>query len=120
MVDDRVWITASVGEGAPPALLFSASPPPEWDDVKQKRVLTHFRTFDLGALYTTHAAAELLNIRLNLTVVAQRAGKDGLKAHLMEQAESRRAADKNSWQSAMYEALWRSEWFCEEGYKVIE
>jgi hypothetical protein len=120
MVDDRVWLTASVVESAPPALLFSANPPPEWDDVKQKRVLTHFRTFDLGALYTTHAAAELLNIRLNLTVVAQRAGTDGLKAHLMEQAESRRAVDKNSWQSAMYEALWRSEWFCEEGYKVIE
>lgn len=118
-VDDRVWLTASVVESAPPALLFSANPPPEWDDVKQKRVLTHFRIFELGALYTTHSAEELVSIRQNVVVVAQRAGADGLRAHLMEQAESRRAAAKNSWQSAMYEALSKSEWFCEEGYKGI-
>lgn len=118
-VDDRVWLSASVVEGAPPALLFSANPPPEWDDVKRERILTHFRTFGLGSLYTTHAAEELLNIRYTLALIAGRAGADGLRAHLREQAESRQAVAKNSWQSAMYEALGNSEWFCEEGYKAI-
>ncbi len=118
-VDDGVWLTASVKESVPPALVFSANPPSGWDDVKRARVLTHFQTFNLGHLYTTHAAEELLNIRHNLTMVAQHGGTDGLRAHLMEQARSRQAAAKNSWQSAMYEALTKSEWFREEGYKVI-
>jgi len=118
-VDDGVWLIASVKESEPPALVFSAKPPAEWDDVKQARILTHFRIFNLGYLYTTHAAEELLNIRHNLMLVAERGGADGLRAHLTEQAGSRQAVTKNSWQSAMYEALRKSEWFCEEGYRVI-
>jgi hypothetical protein len=118
-VDDGVWLIAHVKETVPPALVFSANPPSGWDDVKQARVLTHFQTFNLGHLYTTHAAEELLNIRHNLTTVAERAGTDALRVHLMEQAEGRQANAKNSWQSAMYEALTKSEWFCKEGYKVI-
>jgi hypothetical protein len=118
-VDDGVWLIASVKESIPPALVFSANPPSAWDDVKRARVLTHFQIFNLGHLYTTHAAEELLNIRHNLTTIAERAGTDALRAHLMEQAEGRQAAAKNSWQSAMYEAPTKSEWFCEEGYKMI-
>jgi len=118
-VDAEVWLAARVEESTPPALVFSAEPPPEWDDVKRARVVTHFQTFDLGSLYSTHAAEELLNISHSLVLVAERGGVDGLRAHLMEQAESRRATAKNSWQSAMYEALSKSEWFCEEGHKAI-
>lgn len=118
-VDDELWLTARVEESAPPAVVFSANPPPGWDDVKRERVLTHFRTFGLGPLYSSHAAEELLNIRRTLALVAERGGAAALKAHLMEQAESRRAAAKNSWQSAMYKALVKSEWFCEEGYKAV-
>lgn len=118
-VDDGVWLTADLKETAPPALVFSAKPLPQWDDVKQARVLNHFRTFGLGALYSAHAAEELLDIHHNLMLVASRLGANGLRAHLIEQAESRQAVAKNSWRSAMYEVLGKSEWFCKEGYRVI-
>lgn len=118
-VDDAVWLTARVEETAPPALVFSPNPPAWWPEVKRARVLTHFRTFGLGRLYVTHAAEELLNIRHSMALLAGRGGAAALKAHLIEQTESRQAVAKNSWQSAMYYALSGSEWFCEEGFKLI-
>lgn len=117
--DDEVWLVANIIESTPPALVFLASSPPSWDAVKQARVFKHFQTFELGSLYSTHAAVELLNMRSALAQVADRGGANGLRAHLMEQAKSRQDVAKNSWQSAMYEALVKSEWFCEEGYKHI-
>jgi hypothetical protein len=118
-VDDDVWLVAKVEAAAPPALVFYPDSPAGWDDVKRARVSTHFRTFGLGRLYATHAAEELLNIRHSLGLMAGRGGAATLRAHLIEQAESRQAMAKNSWQSAMYKALAESEWFCEEGYKLI-
>ena len=118
-VDDAIWLVAKVEETAPPALVFYAAPPQVWDDIKQKRVITHFEKYHLGSLYTSHAAGELQNIRYSLIQVADRGGAEGVREHLMEQATSCQFAAKNSWQSAMYEALGKSEWFCCEGYKVI-
>lgn len=118
-VDDEVWLVADLKESTPPAFVFSAAPPFAWDDLKRERVLTHFRIFGLGNLYAAHAAVELQNIEHNLVLIADRGGANTLRAHLSEQAESRHAAAKNSWQSAMYKALAKSDWFCLDGYKTI-
>jgi hypothetical protein len=117
--EDEVWLVANLTESRPPALVFSANPSSTWDDVKQARVLTHFRTFELGSLYSTHAAVELLNMRYGLMQVVDRGGANSLRDYLMERAKSCRDIAKNSWQAAMYEALGKSDWFCEEGYKHI-
>jgi hypothetical protein len=118
-VDDNVWLAARVAESAPPALMFYPDPPAGWGDVKRARVSTHFRTFGLGRLYAVHAAEELINISHSLALMAARGGAAAVRAHLIEQAQSRQAVTKNSWQSAMYSALSESEWFCEEGFKLI-
>ncbi len=118
-VDDEPWLCARVIEDTPPAMVFFADPPNSWPDVKQERVRTHFRTFELSALYSTHAAAELVNIHLDLMRIAARGGDNDLRRHLAEQKESREAVARNSWQGAMYKALSESDWFCTEGYKVI-
>jgi len=118
-VDDEPWLCARVIEDNPPAMVFFADPPKIWPAVKQERVRTHFRTFELSALYSTHAAAELLNMHLDLMRIAARGDADDLRRHLIEQKESREAVAKNSWQGAMYKALSESDWFCTEGYKFI-
>lgn len=119
-VDDVVWLVARLVTTSPPALTFSVSPPATWDAVKQGRLLTHFRTLELGALYSAHAASELIGMRDNFKRVADREGASGLKTYLLEHAEGRRNAAKNSWLAVMYEALGTSDWFCEEGYKLID
>lgn len=120
-VDDEIWLKASViqaerGSLGAPVVRFLASPPKEWLETKQERVITHFETFRLGKLYTTQAAAELVEIHSNLLNFEN---PIDVKDYLMEQAASRRNAFKNSWKAAMYQGLAESEWFCSGGYKDI-
>jgi hypothetical protein len=72
----------------------------------------------LGALYASRAAEELLNIEHQLSVLFTRAGAEGVTAHLLEQAESRAANNINSWQTATYESLATSVWYCSGGFAI--
>lgn len=115
-VDDETWLYASVEERMPAALLFFPDPPEAWPEAKQARVRLHFRTFRLGALYGSHSAVELNNIRYGLKRIAERGTADDIRAELLRRAESSEVAQINSWQTAMYYAVTASEWFCNGGY----
>lgn len=118
-IGDMIWLKAQVVEEEMPALVFSVDPPEDCADVMRERLHSHFVTFGLGALYSTHAGVELINNRLILMQIAGRVGAEGFRSHLLEQANSRRAIDPNSWQCAMYDALAASDWFCREGFASI-
>lgn len=115
-VDDNVWLHAKVEERTPAALLFFPDPPATWSEAKQARVRHHFRTFRLGALYASHSAVELNNIRYGLQRIAERGTMNDIRAELLRRAESSKIAEINSWQTAMYYAVSASEWFCNGGY----
>jgi hypothetical protein len=117
--DDDLWLDASVLEDSPPVIVFTAKPPENWPEIKRNRVCFHFKVLNLGNLYSSHAAAELMNLRYGLTRIAERGGTEGLKNHLAEQAEDRMIVAKNSWQASMYKALSESDWFIEVGYEYI-
>lgn len=117
-IEQERWLYATVLEVKPAALTFSVAPPATWDAVMSERVAIHFRTFGLGALYTTHAAVEINNMRHALTKLS--IGPDAalmISAHLRDRAESCAAAHLNSWQTATLDALAKSEWFCSGGFK---
>lgn len=118
-VDDEVWLTAHVKEIVPPVIEFEAVPPSSWDEVKRERLRNHFRAFELAKLYSIQAAVELINIRDSLDKIALREASLAVRQFLEEQATSRRAAENNSWQSALYEALAVSDWFCTSGFRNI-
>jgi hypothetical protein len=118
-VDDQVWLRAYVKEIVPPVVEFEAVPPSAWDVVKGERLLQHFRTFELSKLYSTQAAVELINIRDRLLKTAATEGVLSVRRSLQDDAASRQAAQKNSWQSAFYVALTDSEWFCTDGFRHI-
>jgi 5-methylcytosine-specific restriction endonuclease McrA len=118
-VDDEVWLVAGVKEIGPPVVEFEAAPPPAWPELKGTRLRNHFRVFQLAELYSIQAAVELVNMRDNLEMIAERGGAAGVQKHLEEQAGSRRKVANNSWQSATYEALAKSDWFCTTGFTLI-
>jgi len=118
-IDDDTWLFASVVESYPPVVLFSANPPLAWPDLTRERVKNHFRTFQLGVLYSVNAAEELAGLRFSLMLIAEREGENGVRRHLTEQTQSREAVTKNSWQGAMYRALMQSGWFCSVGHELI-
>lgn len=109
------WLQAEIIEDIPTALRFFVQPPREWDFVKASRTCYHFNVFKLASLYASYAAEELSNIRYSLKKLSSCAGAVGVRKHLQGQEETYEAVHFNSWQTAMYKALVRSQWFCEIG-----
>lgn len=116
-VDSGTWLRAEVIEDSPAALRFFVDPPITWNGVKTQRVRHHLKIFKLAALFASHAAEEVVNIRASLDMVFSRGGVDAVTAHLQEQAASREAVHVNSWQTAAYNAMVASVWFCSGGFK---
>lgn len=115
IVDDRRWLRATLIESLRPAVVFFADPTPNCGAVKCDRISLHFRTFGLATLYAANAGQELAGIRHELVTVGS-AGAAAVRDHLEARAVSWRQIQQNSWQTAMYEALFVSDWFCQGGY----
>lgn len=116
-VDGEQWLFAEVVESTPAAVKFMVNPPDSWDEVQAMRMCTHFRIYGLGALYSTHAAVEISNMRHALKSIATPPdSSDRIRLHLRERAESCAQVYENSWQRATFDALADSDWFCSGGF----
>ncbi|GAA3250760.1 hypothetical protein ACFO1B_44035 [Dactylosporangium siamense] len=118
-VESEKWLQAEVLAGNPAALRFFVEPPSNWNSVLEARVRYQFRVCQLGALYGVHASGELRMLRHNLTNLYQRGGAELVRQQLVDQADTRRAVHINSWQTATYEALAGSRWYCDGGFASI-
>jgi hypothetical protein len=114
----ETWLRAVVVEASPPALVFRAEPPDHWAPVDQQRVKRHFDVFKLGRLFTSNAGNELGSIRSHL-VDSLAGNESAIKLYLEEQATTCRAAYRNSWKTATYDALANSGWFVAQGFMEI-
>lgn len=110
------WLYGKILRVAPAAVDFYVSPPVHWSRTKKDRASYHFDLLKLRALYTAHAAEELVNIRHALLRIFERHGDGGVRSHLRTEAESRAVAHVNSWQTATYEALVADDWYCDGGF----
>ncbi|OLS34185.1 hypothetical protein BTR22_19035 [Alkalihalophilus pseudofirmus] len=118
-IEKDKWLYGQVNYEKSVFLTFKVQSPPEWSSTLGKRVENHFEKFELNELYSSHAAVELANIRYLLKQIHKEAGSEQVHSFLIKSAESREASHLNSWQSAMYRALAKSEWFCTEGLDYI-
>ncbi len=120
-VEQQAWLYAEVIESTPAALRFFVTAPAGWGDVLTRRVELHFKRFGLAALYAAQAAQEIGNIRYRLNqlhAALPEGGAQRVRQYLEEEAESRRRAYLNSWQTAAYAALAASSWFCDGGFEL--
>ena len=118
-VTDKQWLVANVIERAPAALIFYVVEVAEWDDVLNARIAHQFDLLGLADLYSSQGAIEITDIRQNLQRHFHSGGPDAVRLELGYQWESRRANRINSWQTATYEALAESNWFCDGGFAQI-
>jgi hypothetical protein len=95
-----------------PALTFYVNCPDEWDETLQARVRNHFKLLDLNLIYSQQAANEFSGISHYLNGLFIVGGEDAVKEHLLCEAISREAYNKNSWQTAMYYALSENDNLC--------
>lgn len=116
-VDTVTWLTADVLHTSPASFEFKVAPHATWGATLSARVQNHFDGFGLAKKFTASAANELVGVRFSLDTIFSRGGAPEVHAHLAEQAASRIAAAKNSWQAAMYAAAANDAWFCGGGFR---
>ncbi len=115
-VSEDHWLQARVITSSPCAVVFRFAPVADWDATLAQRVQNQFRLLGLAKLYGSEAAREISNIRHNLRQHFQTGGANAVQSELRRQWESRRANRINCWQTATYEALMNSNWFCNGGF----
>ena len=86
------------------------------DKICENRAKTHFQVYELPKRFAVEAVERIngLNIKFimnsNITI-------NDIKQELCAEFKASEKINCNSWQTAMYEALYQSDWYCQEGYK---
>lgn len=114
-IDDQ-WLFAEVIQTVPTTIRFYVQAPVHWDDISKERVQAHFRDFKLASRYSNEAGDQIGCLRDTLGQYREILGLDGVKQHLEIEAQARSRQHKNSWQTAMFQALAGSDWYCIDGF----
>ena len=110
------WLYAEVIESIPATINFCVQAPPRWDDISKARVKSHFNDFKLACRYSIEASSQIACLRYTLLTYREILGSQGIKQHLMNEAQANYRVHPNSWQTAMYQALADSNWYCDSGF----
>lgn len=113
-------VCATINVGARVTTRFAIRSPHGVEEEVIERARNHFAQLELATLYEQHAAIELVERKPVFQSTFASDGADGLREELAFEARSRCQANVNSWQSALYRALSRSEDFCAGGFEQID
>ncbi|WP_317419808.1 MULTISPECIES: hypothetical protein [unclassified Morganella (in: enterobacteria)] len=119
-VTSEQWLFAEVKEESPGTIHFYTSDVDAYDDVLNERIKFHFRELALGNLYMSNANSTVTEIQFRLSRLHEKGGKNAVKAYLEEEEESRRNNHINSWNTAAYQAMMNSDWFCDGGFNEFK
>lgn len=114
------WLFAEVEETTPGSIRFYTLDVEAYDEVLNKRIEFHFRVLGLGSLYASNAYSTVTEIQFRLNSLHEKGGKNAVKAYLQEEEESRRKNHVNSWNTAAYQAMMNSDWFCDGGFNEFK
>ncbi len=114
--EDAQWLFANVQRTAPATFVYFVQPPQGWGIEVAQRLTEHFTRFKLGELYSVHAAEEQENITARLRNLHASGGGDAVSDHLREEFLTRNHVNLNSWQTAFYQAVSKSQWYCDGGF----
>jgi len=117
-IESDEWLIATVNQTTPPTISYDVKPAVNWPVLLGERVKYHFDSLILNKLYSTQAAVQLTGIFFRIESIYNLSGAEGVRKYLEEEAISRSHADKNSWQTAMYVALSKDDWFCDGGFRM--
>ena len=114
--DDDQWLFADVIEEPFSPIKYKAIPPNTLDDIEKKRIKKHFEEFELGKRFSIETTSELAVLRNRFTRSVLSPTK--IRKYLKELEVDHRENYVNSWQTALYQALSDSEWYCNGGYNL--
>ncbi|SFO86702.1 HNH endonuclease [Hydrogenimonas thermophila] len=104
------WLFAEVQKTSPVSVKFFVKAPNKWDDTDKKRLESHFKNYNLAKRFAIEASNELATIReeFKLFLMSEQDRKSELNKRFM--TYNKRYI--NSWQTALYQALVNSDWYC--------
>lgn len=109
------WLTAKIEQTEPATVLFYVTPPEVWDSLSKNRAEAHFKSYSLSSRYSVEVANQLSELRYELAYMSD---EESRRDHLQQRAESCKKVHKNSWQTALHQALANSPWYCDAGFAL--
>ena len=113
---DEQWLFAVVEQTSPVTIRFYVQAPGHWTDISKSRVRAHFKEFKLASRYIIEASSQLACLRDTLMRYSETNGAAAVKQHLTIEAHTYFRQHKNSWQTAMFQSLANSDWYCDSGF----
>lgn len=111
------WVFAEVIESTTPALRYFVKTPRCFDQLSSQRASNHFKENNLKERYSIQAADHISTFPSTLEYLFVNGGAKNVKEYLFTQYEAEYEKYKNSWQTAMYQALSNSHWYCSGGFR---
>lgn len=108
------WLFARVEETSPVSVSFFVDAPSEWDTIDRSRVEAHFIEYNLAKRFSIESSNELANLKQAFTLFPLE--QEDRKNELNKKAIVSKSIYLNSWESALYQALAESNWYCDSGY----
>ncbi len=106
------WLFARVLQ--PLAIEFYVQPPQAWNQLDKDRVKSHFDNYQLYNRFKVEAVNALADLREEFLLF--NSSTIEIQQELQKKAIVYEVRHKNSWETAMYQALYQDQWYCNGGY----
>jgi len=104
------WLYSEVLETSPVSVKFYVKVNPHWDDIQKGRAKAHFQDYKLAHRFSIEASNELANVIEKFLLYPM--SKEEIQKELEIQYSIHKNIYLNSWQTALYQALSESDWYC--------
>ncbi|QZA96245.1 HNH endonuclease [Pseudomonas mandelii] len=115
---ENQWLFAKVEESHPPSITYFVSPPSTWLEESKQRALKHFEDFKLAKRFSIEAADEISSIADSFSESIEYLDDQEVRRQLLRRSNAEFQKHKNSWKTALYQALASSDWYCAEGCRI--
>lgn len=117
IITNEQWLFAKVIQTLPVTIQFYVKAPINWDESSKARVHAHFKDYKLELRYSLEASDQLGCLRDTLSQYKNLLGVEAVKQHLLIESKTHLRKHTNSWQTAMFQALAVSDWYCNGGFQ---
>ena len=94
---------------------FYVNPPATWSQVDKDRVQEHFKNYKLDGRFSIEASNILANLNYKFTQYFS--NSTDIKNELEREFNINKNLHLNSWETAMYQALYRDQWYSNGGFR---
>lgn len=110
------WLFARVLQSLPVSIEFFVDPPLIWSQIDKDRVKSHFDNYDLATRFSVEASNVLADLKEGFVLFNSR--PMDIQQELYKEFMKYQSRYKNSWETAMYQALYQDQWYCNGGYSL--